>query len=40
MTQGVRSLYNDDGFGVILNKCFWSRCFMSQFVFFCCLFIC
>ena len=28
------------GFGVILTKCFWSRCFMLYFVFFCCLFIC
>ena len=27
-------------FGVILTKCFWSRCFMSYFVFFCSLYIC
>ena len=28
------------GFGVVLTKCFWSRRFMSYFVFFCCLYIC
>ena len=29
-------------FGVILTKCLWSRCFMSEsyFVFYCCLFVC
>ena len=27
-------------FGVVLTICFRSRCVMSYFVFFCCLFIC
>ena len=31
---------NLQGFGVILTKCFWSRCFMSLFVLVCCLFNC
>ena len=26
-------------FGVILTKCFWSRCFMSYFAFFCYLYV-
>ena len=25
---------------IVLTKCFWSRCFVSLFVLFCCLFIC
>ena len=28
------------GFGVVPAKCFWSGCFVSWFVFFCCLFVC